>query len=182
MKFKYNNISISGGIGVGTTTLLKNLKPYLEPLGWTLKSTGQFVREYTKENVVPLATLVSEDFDRKIEAEVEKTFKTKKHYVIEGWLSGFIARELKNTLRVLLVCSENAIRVDRVVNRDKVSIEEAKRNIKLREEENFKKWRKVYGNYNFFNPKYYHLVIDTYSSGPLETAGKVLDRLGYKIR
>ena len=38
----------------------------------------------------------------------------------------------------------------------------------------------IYGDYNFFDPKYFHLIIDTYSSGPLETVGKVLDKLGYK--
>ena len=33
--------------------------------------------------------------------------------------------------------------------------------------------------YDFFDPKYYHLVIDTYSSGPNETVGIVLDKLGF---
>jgi len=52
--------------------------------------------------------------------------------------------------------------------------------VKEREEDNIKTWKKLYGDYEFFDPKYYHLVIDTFSSGPLETVGKVLDRLGFK--
>ena len=182
MKLKFDNIAISGGIGTGTTTLLKNLKAYLKPLGWQFRSTGQFIREYTKENLMPLANLVSDDFDRKIEARVKKTFETKKNRVIEGWLAGFISRNIKNTLRVLVICSDEAIRIDRVANRDHISIEEAKKNISLREEKNFEKWKRVYGNYNFFDPKYYHLIIDTYSSGQMETTGKVLDKLGFKIQ
>jgi len=181
MKLNFDNIAISGGIGTGTTTLLKNLKVYLKAFGWEFKSTGQFVREYTKENLVPLADLVSDDFDRKIEARVKKTFQTKKNKVIEGWLAGFISRHLKNTLRVLVICSEESIRIDRVANRDNISIEEAKKNIILRERKNFKKWKKIYGNYNFFDPQYYHLVIDTYSSGQMETTGRVLDKLGFKV-
>jgi cytidylate kinase len=91
-----------------------------------------------------------------------------------------MARNFNDTLRVLLICSNPALKVDRVVNRDKVTIEEAKRMIKEREEDNLKTWKKIYGDFDFFGPKYYHLVIDTYSSGPLETVGKVLDRLGFK--
>jgi cytidylate kinase len=112
----------------------------------------------------------------------ERTIKLLKegHYVINSWLAGFMARNFEDTLRVLLICSNPALKVDRVVNRDKVTIEEAKRMIKEREEDNLKTWKKIYGDFDFFDPKYYHLVIDTYSSGPLETVGKVLDRLGFK--
>ncbi len=180
MDFNFSNITISGGVAVGTSTLLNNLKPYLEPYQWKFKSTGEFVREYTKENVLPLATLVSDDFDRQIEAKVYETLAKEKHWVIDGWLSGFISKDLSDTLRVLLVCSENSIRVDRVMNRDKVSVSDAKNFLKLREDKNFKKWQRMYGEHNFFNPKYYQLVIDTYSSGQNETVGKVLDALGYK--
>lgn len=180
MNLKYDNITISGGIGVGTTTLFNNLKPYLSHYGWKFKSTGQLVREHTKENIMPMATLVSDDFDRQIEKRVEETLKKNSHQVIEGWLSGFVARNLKKTLKILVICSNEALRIDRIVNRDGTTVEETKENIKKRERENFKKWRRIYGNYDFFDPKYYNLVIDTYSSGQLETAGKVLDKLGFK--
>ncbi len=180
MDLKFYNVSISGGVAVGTTTLMENLKPYLEPYGWKFKSIGQFVREYTKENVLPLASLVSEDFDRQIERKVFETLSSERQWVIDAWLAGFMSRELTNTLRVLLYCSETSLRVDRVANRDRVSVEEAKRFLKLREEKNIKKWQHIYGNYDFFNKKYYHLVIDTYSSGQHETVGKVLDSLGYR--
>jgi cytidylate kinase len=180
MDLFFDNIAISGGVACGKGTLQRNLKTYLEPMGWEFRSTGQIIRDYTKENVLPLATMVSEDFDRKVENSVGELFQTKTKLCVEGWLAGFVARELDNTLRVLLICSNEALRVDRVANRDKVTIEEAKHNIKVREEENFKKWQKLYGDHNFFDPAYYHLVIDTYSSGQMETVGKVLDKIGYK--
>ena len=181
MNLKFDNITISGGVAVGTTTLLNNLKPYLEPSGFKFRSTGQFIRNYTKENIMPVATLVSDDFDRNIESEVKKLLSTEKGWVMEGWLAGFVARELDNCFRILLICSENAVRIDRVVNRDKVFFRKAKNYIAQRESENFKKWKKIYGDADFFNYKFYHLVIDTLSSGPLETVGKVLDKLAYKI-
>jgi len=46
--------------------------------------------------------------------------------------------------------------------------------------ENEIKWHKLYGQHDFWSPKYYDLVIDTYASGPMSTVGKVLDKLGFK--
>jgi len=181
MAFNYSNITISGGVGVGTSTLAGNLKNFLTPLGWQFKSTGAFIREHTKENIMPLATLVSDDFDREIEAKAKELLETEKKWVVEAWLAGWLARDMKHVLKVLVICSENIIRVDRVVNRDKVSVEDAKKFIHLRESENFAKWKRIYGEYNFFDQKYYDLIIDTYSTGQNESVGKVLDKLGYKI-
>lgn len=178
--FKYDNLTISGGIGVGTTTLFNNLKPYLAPHNFKFKSIGQFVRDYTKENLMPAATLVSDDFDRKIEDKVRETLQNEKHWVIEAWLAGFMARDLKKTLKVLLICSSEAVKIDRIVNRDNINVNKAKQFIKEREEKNLKKWRRLYGDYDFFKAEYYDLIIDTYSSGPLQTVVLVLDKLGYK--
>lgn len=181
MNLTYTNITISGGIGVGTTTLMDNLKPHLKPLGWRFKSTGQMVREHMKESLLPVATLVSDDYDRAVEQKARELLEKEKHWVLEAWLAGFVSRDFDHVLKVLLICSHDTVRVDRVVNRDKVSISQAKQLIKQREKDNFAKWKQLYGNYDFFNPQYYHLVIDTYSSGQLETMGKVLDAIGYKI-
>lgn len=180
MELKFENVTISGGVAVGKNTLMDNLKSYLEPMGWKFTSGGKILRDFTKEYTQPLASLADEEFHRKLEQRTHDLLTKEKHYVIEAWLSGFVARELKNTLRVLLVCHDEALRVDRVANRDKVGVEEAKHYIKEREEDNFKEWQKIYGDYNFWDPKYYHLVIDTYSHGQIETRNLVLDALGYK--
>jgi len=180
MNLKYDNITISGGVAVGKNTLMNNLKPYLAPLGWKFTSGGQLLRDFTKENIQPLASLADKKFHHDLDNRTKKLLTEKGHYVIEAWLSGFMARDLKNTLKVLLICSNRSLKVDRVVNRDKIIVEQAIQFIKQREEGNFKTWQKIYGKYDFFDPKYYDLVIDTYSSGPLETVGKVLDKLGYK--
>ncbi|PJC82475.1 hypothetical protein CO006_03225 [Candidatus Roizmanbacteria bacterium CG_4_8_14_3_um_filter_35_14] len=175
----FTNITISGGVSTGKNTLSDNLKPYLESHGWKFTSGGQILRDFTKEYVQPLASLADKKIHNLID---ERTIKLLKegHYVIEAWLAGFFARNMKNTLRVLLICKDNALKIDRVVNRDKISVAMAKKYIKEREEVNFREWRKYYGNYNFFDPKYYQLTIDTYTSGPMETLGKVLDKLGFK--
>ena len=179
MNLKFENITISGGVSTGKNTLLDNLKPYLEPQGWKFTSGGQILRDFAKEYVQPLASLADKKIHNMIDERTVKLLKNG-HYIIEAWLAGFFAKNMKNTLRVLLVCKDNALKIDRVVNRDKISVDMAKKYIKEREDTNFREWRKYYGNYNFFDPKYYQLVIDTYTSGPMETLGKILDKLGFR--
>ena len=175
---KYKNITISGGVAVGKNTLQENLKSYLQPQGFKFTSGGQLLRDFSREYVQPLASLAPDEFHHKLDDRTKKLLEEGK-YVIEAWLAGFMARERDDTLRILLICSHDSVRIDRVVNRDKVTIEKAKAYIKDREETNFREWKRIYGDHDFFDPKYYHLVIDTYSSGPNETVGKVLDKLGY---
>jgi cytidylate kinase len=179
MNFKYDNIAISGGVAVGKSTLLNNLKSYLSPYEWKFESIGDIHRAYLKDNIMPEATRVSDDFDRKIEKEVERVLTEEKHVAMQSWICGFVARDIPKTLKVLLVCEDNHLRIDRVANRDKITMVQAGQFIKQREEGNIGKYKRLYGDYNFWDPKYYNIVIDTYACGPLETTGIVLDALGY---
>lgn len=180
-KLKYKNITVSGKIATGTSTLAKNLQ---RALGWEYINTGALQRQYDREHGVNEnehgASLRPDDREREMEAFAKKTLTEKNNIVYEAWLAGFVARDIPNVLRVLVICSDDAIRIDRVANRDKVTIEEAKHFIHTRESENILKWKKLYGDYDFWDPKYYDVVIDTFSSGQMETLGKVLDKIGYK--
>ncbi|MBI4225708.1 cytidylate kinase family protein [Candidatus Roizmanbacteria bacterium] len=181
MKLKYDNITISGKFAVGTTTLAKHLQ---EILGWKHINAGEIQRQFDRKHGIHEnkqgALARPDQHEREIEAMTKKLLESKKNLIYEAWLAGFVAHGMKNILKVLLICSNDAVRVDRVVNRENISIEEAKKWIKQRESENETKWKKLYGDYNFWDKKYYNLIIDTYSSGPLETVGKVLDKLGFK--
>ncbi|KKP61491.1 MAG: hypothetical protein UR54_C0001G0031 [Candidatus Roizmanbacteria bacterium GW2011_GWA2_34_18] len=178
---KYRLITISGKIAVGTTTLTKNL---ILVLGWKHINIGAIQREYDRqhqlhENKIG-ALSRTDDHEKEIDAMTEQMLKTEKKIIYEAWLAGFFARTHKDILKVLLICSHDEIRVDRVANRDNVTVKQAKHWIKQRENENTTKWKKLYGNYDFWSHQYFDLVIDTYESGQLETVGKVLDKIGYK--
>jgi len=179
MNLNYKNVTISGGVAVGKNTLLETLKSKLVPVGFSFTSGGQLLRDFTKEYIQPTANLAPDEFHHQLDKRTINLLD-KGYIVIEAWLAGFMARKRNDTLRVLLTCNNDALRIDRVVNRDKVSIEQAKTYIKEREESNFKEWRRIYGDFNFFSPDYYHLTIDTYSHGPQETAERVLKALGYE--
>lgn len=174
-------ITVSGKIAVGTTTLSKNLRAVL---GWTYTNAGAIQREYDRqhsmnENAVG-ALSRSDDHEREIDAMTINMLKNEKNIIYEAWLAGFMAREIPGVFKVLVTCSEYAVRVDRVVNREKISVNEAKEWMKKREEENIPVWHKLYGDHDFWDPQYYDLVVDTYQTGPNESMGIVLDKIGFK--
>ena len=175
---KYRLITISGKIAVGTTTLTKNL---INNLHWKHINIGAIQRTHDrklkfKENEMG-ALSRTDDHEKKIDAITQQLLKVEKEIIYEGWLTGFFARSYKDILKVLLVCTHDDIRIDRVANRDNVTVEQAKDWIKQRENENVNKWKRLYGKYDFWDPKYFDLVIDTYKTGPQETLGKVLDKM-----
>jgi len=181
MENTYKNITVSGKVAVGTTTLSRNLQTIL---GWKHINAGFIQREYDRmhnihENMQGAAAR-PDDHEQSIEEMAKKMLSEQKELVYEGWLSGFVAKEIPGVLKVLVICSHDEVRVDRVMNRENVSVDDAKKWIKQREGENIEKWKKLYGDYDFWDPKYYDLVVDTYGCGPMESVGKVLDKLKYK--
>lgn len=184
---KYSSIAISGRPGAGRSTLLKNLTSVVHPLGWEIFSGGEFSRTYAinigkhdpNDVTHHLATDYSDDIDHKIDAAMrEKLSDPNTHVAVESWIAGWNMRGLPHVLKVLLMC-DDSLRIDRVVNRDNLSVEEAKGHLRKREEANIGKWKRMYGVTDFWDPKYYDLVINTYSHGPKETLNLVLQALGY---
>lgn len=184
---KYTSIAISGRPGAGRSTLLKNLKPIVEPLGWETFSGGDWARQFAIQNGKHSATDPTHhkatDYDDSVDHQIdaamrEKLLDPKNHVAVESWIAGWNMRGIPHVLRVLLMC-DDALRIDRVVNRDNISVEEAKLHLREREEANLTKWKRMYGVDDFWDPKYYDLVLNTYSHGPKEVLNIVLQSLGY---
>lgn len=203
--YNYNNIAISGLPGSGSTTLLRLLKEELDLDGWRGYSGGEFMRAYAAEKGLfdssqklhHKATDYEDDFDRQIDMGVREKLKSSKKWIIESWLAGFLAQGIDSTLKVLVMCSDDAVRIDRIVNRDEVNVEEAKHHIKERYEQNLAKWTRMYAQewaewvidpgtlsvhnpIDFWNPKLYDVVIDTYSTNQKKTLDIVLDAITKK--
>lgn len=200
--YRYRNVTISGLPGGGSTTLLRLLKEDLKLEGWRGFSGGEFMRAYAlekglfKENegMHHDARHYEDDFDRKIDMGMRDKLSHEEKWIIESWLSGFLAQQVGGVLKVLVLCSDDAIRIDRVVNRDNISIQEAKANMRDRYDANLTKWARMYekewGEWvvkpgtlaadepiNFWRPELYDLVIDTYSSSQEETLATVKSAL-----
>jgi cytidylate kinase len=196
---KYRNITISGLPGAGSTTLAKVLS---EKLGWTYHSGGDFMRQYAIKNgyfdpkitAHHLATAYPEDFDRKVDYEMRENLTSKRGCIYESWLSGFLAQGVPDVLKILVYCSDDAVRVDRIANRDAISIAEAKEHIFTRESKNLEKWQHMYGHewdewvakpkglkkgesIYFWRRELYDLVIDTFGHGKDETLKIAFDKI-----
>jgi predicted cytidylate kinase len=175
---KWKNITISGRVANGATTLSKALA---EKLGWKLINGGEIYRQYALRNGIPLEQTgkSADEYHLQLDNFIKNKLKNETGLIIESWLSGFDAAGITGVFKIFVMCSDDSVRVDRLVNRDKMTIEEAKQHLKTREEENLKKWEKLYGTRDFWNPKLYDLVIDTYHNGPTETLNLALQALGY---
>jgi predicted cytidylate kinase len=183
----YSSIAISSPPGAGRSTLLKNLSAVLVPLGWETFSGGDWSRKFAIElgnhKANDMTHHFAVDIPDEMDIQIDKGMREKladqtKHYAVESWIAGWNMRGLRHVLKVLLMC-DTALRVDRIVNRDGISVEDAKKHLKDREVSNFEKWKRMYGVDDFWDPKYYDLVINTYSHGPTEVRDIVLQSLGY---
>lgn len=201
---QYRNVTISGLPGGGSTTLLKLLRERLSIEGWRGFSGGDFMRQYALEHgtfqenhgLHHDASHYSEDFDRKVDMDMRSKLETQEKWIIESWLSGFLAQGVPKVLKVLVYCSDDAVRIDRIVNRDQVTVDEAKANIGKRTTNNVGKWTRMYKSewdqwvvgvgkakieepINFWKPELYDVCIDTYRDNQQQTLNKVLQHLGY---
>lgn len=192
----YKNVTISGLPGSGSTTLLRSLEKQLPE--WTTFSGGEFMRAYAlqkqifkpNQGIHHDASHYEDDFDRQVDFGMRETLETKEKHVLESWLSGFMAQGVEGVLKVLLTC-DDSLRIDRIVNRDDVSVDEAKTHLFERENNNRDKWARMYGEQwrewvvgrgvrpesapiDFWHPSLYDLVIDTYSSSKEDSWKRVL--------
>jgi len=204
VEFKYKNITISGLPGSGSTTLLKMLKDndLLKFAGWRGFNGGDFMRSYAKEKGLfeengglhHDASHYEDDFDRKVDYGMREKLQDGRGWILESWLSGFMAQGVKGTLKILMVCSDKAVKVDRIVNRDLVTADEAIKNMHERYLKNLNKWQRMYSAewkewvvetkkmkqsdpIDFWHPDLYDIVIDTYSANQQEVLKIVLDEI-----
>jgi cytidylate kinase len=183
-----HNITVSGRIGSGTTTLAFGLA---KKLGWKLLEGGALFEKIHNDLKVSELEVNSrpDSFDLQYEEKIKKILSTENHHIIQSHLAGFDAQGIKSEFRILVVCEDEEgndkteIRIDRLVNRRGISITEAKEEVHIREKRNLQKWRRLYAgndnNWVYWDKKYYDLVINTYPHNQEETLKIVLEGIGY---
>lgn len=201
IQFSHSNITISGLPGSGSTTLLKGLRDsqVLKFHQWSGFSGGEFMRAYAEEKGLFQkkgelhhdASHYEDEFDRAVDFGMRDKLMNEEHWILESWLSGFMAQQVPGVLKVLMTCSNKAVKIDRIVNRDKVTPEEALENMNTRYKANLEKWQRMYAGewqqwvvatgvakssdpIDFWREDLYDLVIDTYSNNQQESLELVL--------
>ncbi len=183
------NITVSGRIGSGATTVAMGLSKTLE---WPLLEGGALFEKIHQElNISEVNVNGRPDkFDLEFEENIKKILREQSRQIIQSHLAGFDAQNIPGIFKILVVCEDSdgndkpEIRIDRLVNRRKISIEEAKVEVLVRENENIEKWQRLYANgdknWFYWDKNYYDLVINTYSHNQEETLKIALEAIGYK--
>ena len=180
------NITISGRIGTGKTTLAIKLG---NVLNWQVLDGGKIFRKISDDmgKSIIETSQRPDKFDIEYEEMIKKLLREEKHQIVQSHLAGFDAQNIKGIFKILVICQDEKgddkadIRIDRLMNRDSASIEEAKYEIIEREKQNLDKFRRLYANNDpewvYWDEKYYDLVINTYSHNPEEALKIALKHL-----
>ncbi len=182
------NITVSGRIASGATSLARRLS---EVLAWDFWEGGKIDEAFFKAaNQDETHTeLKSDEYERGFEEKIKHLLQEEKHLVLQSHLAGFDAQGVDGIFKILVVCEDEKgndkqdIRIDRLVNRKGISVEEAKKNVREREAKNLALWRRLYVNNDpdwiYWDRKYYDFVISTYEHNKEETLRLTLGALGY---
>ncbi len=179
------NITVSGRIGSGATTLAQNLADFLY---WDVLDGGKIFRQLTNDH--GFAGNRDDKFDLEYEEKVKKILREESHHVIQSHLAGFDAQEISGIFKIFVVCEDKNgkdkadVRIDRLVNRDEVTVDQAKHELKERDRQNLDKWRRLYANNDpnwvYWDKKYYDLIINTFQLNKIDAFEAVLKKLGLK--
>lgn len=181
-------ITVSGRIASGSTTLAKHLARHL---GWKHMEGGEIFWEAVRGKL-GLATkdtnLRPDEEDLLFEEKQKDLLAHHKHLVLESKLAGFCAQGIDDVFKIGVLCEDEEgvdkadIRIDRLVNREELSVDDAKAEVIEREENDLTKWRKLYANNNpdwvYWDRKYYDLVVNTFTHNQEESLKLVLEKLG----
>ena len=149
-----------------------------------------FEKIHRELNISQIDVLQRPDsFDLKFEEQIKKILAEEKHQIIQSHLAGFDIQGIEGIFKILVICQDPNgedkadIRIDRLMNRDGISLQDAKHEALEREKENLAKFRKLYAHNDtdwiYWDPKYYDLVVNTYSLNKEEAFEFVLKAIGY---
>lgn len=175
---KIRNISVSGNIGTGKTTLAKNLA---QKLGWTHLHAGEYFRQWHKLHNLPLdqTEKIPPQVDREMDFDYQRMMGSEEKIVFESHLAGWLAKDLEDVFKILCV-TDFKVSMERAAKRDGLSVEEATKLAKARSLALGRKFKKLYGVKNHLDPKYFNLVVDTTNKTPEEVLEYVLKSMENK--
>jgi CMP/dCMP kinase len=182
------NITISGRIGSGSTTLAKALS---KKLGWKHIEGGEVFWEQVRSRL----NLESKDTnkrpdseDQDFDAQLKKMLKEDSHLILETKLAGFNAQGIDGVFKILVLCEDEngvdqaAVRIDRLLNREDLTLEQAKEEAFEREKNDIEKFRRLYANgdenWVYWDKNYYDLIVNTYSHNADQSLQHTLEALG----
>jgi len=176
LMMKYKNIAVSGkNIASGSSTLAKLLA---EKLGWRFSSAGDLMRQHCKEIGWPIERYheIPDEIDKEVDKRAREILEKEEGIVHEGWLAGWLSRDLPHVFRVLCV-APLAVRIKRFARREGESLVEARKKVIFRDETTVEKHQRLYQVKNQFDLRYFDLIIKTDQMTPGEEVKLVLKKM-----
>jgi cytidylate kinase len=183
-------ITVSGRIAAGSTSLAKHLA---QTLHWKHLEGGEVFWEAVRRRMDLSAkdtNLRPDEEDILFDEKLKEILAKDDHIVLETKLAGFFSQGMEGIFRVGVVCDnekgedQKEIRIDRLVNREHVSVHDAKAEVLEREKNDLAKWRSLYANndqeWKYWEKEYFDLMVNTYAHDPEESLQMVLEAIGYK--
>ena len=181
-------ITVSGRIGAGSTSLAKHIA---KTLSWKHVEGGEIFWEAVRKkmHLTPKDTNIRPDEeDVLFDEQLKKILHEDEHIVLETKLAGYLAQRIEGIFKVAVLCEDEQgidktdIRIDRLVNREHITVEEAKEEVIEREKNDIAKWQRLYANNDqawvYWDKKYYDFIVNTYSHDQDESLKLVLDSVG----
>jgi len=171
---KYLSIVLCGPVASGTTTAAKALA---EKINLEYHSAGDFFRDYMKKHNIPLPNKeqIPDDIERELDDKLTNLLESKKPVVIDGLYQAYFAKNMPHVLKVLLTADED-VRIKRAIARTHTHKETAQ-DVKKRDAAHDLKFRKLYADENFLDPKFFDLVIDTTDTQQEEVVSQILKKV-----
>lgn len=171
-------ITISGKPGSGKSTIAKLLA---KKLGYKHYSIGDMQRELAQERGLTIREIGDYEardpsFDKALDNKQKELGEKQDNFVIDAWLSAhFIPKAIKIFLDVDFDTGVKRIfkAKGRLAKRKYKTIEEAKQDVKKRDEVNKERWFRYY-HFNYYDKSHYDLVIDTTHITPDQVIDKIM--------
>jgi cytidylate kinase len=167
-------ITVGGLHGTGKTTYAQALA---EELNLRHVSAGDIFRAMAEAKKMSLDELnMLADRDHSIDKEVDEKIKEeakKGDVVLDGQLAAWMAKDQAD-LQILLI-APNEIRLGRIAERDKLSLQGAEEKTFGREEIEKERYKRYYG-IDVSDPSIYDLIVDT-NLYPLPEMTKILKKI-----
>ena len=152
-------ITIFGLAGTGTSSTGKALA---QALNCEFISSGNMFRaEAAKRgmDLIEFTKMTASDpsYDKILDEQIAVYGKEHDDFVIESWLAYHFIPDSK---KIKLVCDLEE-RLRRIARRDKVSLDQARKDTAFREEFNRNKYRELYGVVDYAGDSHFDMVFDT---------------------
>ncbi len=170
-------ITISGTPGSGKSTVGQLLK---EKLSMNYIYSGEIFRETAKKYKMTLEKFgiyceKNEDIDKELDEKQLKILK-KGDVILEGRLSGWIAK--KNNIKAfkIMINADLDIRVKRIIKREYGSYSKRLKEVLKREKSEEKRYKKYY-NIDIKDTSIYDLIIDSSNKNPNELIDIIIQEI-----